>query len=606
MNTVNEGAPGTVGTAAEFGLPIEVDVVVVGSGAGGMMSALAAALEGAEVLLVESEHLVGGTTAISGGATWVPNHGIATKHLKAHDSASMAREYILGEGRDQVLDPEVVDAFIENAPKMARFVEEHTYLSWIPGIWPDYHSDIPGATHCRSLFPGPFPPEVLGEHAAIVRPPKKSGQSKSPLPLWPLGRMKGTWIAGYAMIGAFLEASLRVGVTIRTETRAVGIATDPHGVTGIFVEVEGAQRLVTARKGVVLASGGFEGSEELTSKYLGAPFTAQVTPAGHQGEGVRMAQSAGAKMSSMSETWWMPAMQIPGETLDGRPISRLVQGERALPHTIMVNSRGERFANEAAPYNHLGRIMREVDPVTGAMPNASVWMIFDDFYRTHYGFFGEQPGCELPAFVRRSDTLEGLAEQCGIDPGGLTGTIEEFNPAAALGRDPWFNRGATIYERFFGDHHPRLGRYSPDAVAPRGTAKARRVVATALGPFVGPVLARTARARRPDRLRSVVVPALATIMRPCLDNPRTGTLGPIDTGPFYAVPVEASSIGTIGGPRTDGRGRVLDESGAVIPGLYAAGNAAGAPTHGFYGGAGGTITLGLTFGLLAGRDAASR
>ncbi|TQC43168.1 FAD-dependent oxidoreductase [Rhodococcus sp. WS4] len=587
-------------------MPEETDVIVVGSGAAGLMAALSAAQAGARVLMVESEPLLGGTTAISGGATWVPNHGFASKRLKTPDNADMARQYLLGEGREKTLDHDVVESFIENAPKMARFVEEHTYLGWLPAIWPDYHSDIEGAAHARALYPGPFPPDLLGEAVAYVRPPKKSGMSKNPLPLWLLNRIQGVWIAGRAMVGGFLEGCLRHGVEVRVEARAARLVVDDHGVSGLVVEADGREHAVVAKKGVILASGGFETSNELTNKYLGAEFAVQVTPKGHDGAAVVMAEAVNAAVGAIDETWWMPAMQVPGEQMDGNPIARLVLGERGLPHTIMVNRKGERFVNEAAPYNDLGKIMRQIDPTTHAMPNASVWMIFDEFYRRHYGIFGNPPWAEIGPHVVQADTLPELARHCDIDEDELVRTVEAFNPEANRGRDPWFHRGETIYDRFFGDHHPRLGRLSPDALFPAATARGRQLLAKLVGPIAGPLLAWTARSRKPDLMRAVLVPLLAWVMRPCLRNPRTAALGPIDTPPYYAVKIEASTIGTIGGPKADGRGRVLDVNGKTIPGLYAAGNAAAGPTEGFYGGLGGTITLGLTFGYLAGQQAASR
>ena len=606
MGVVAGSADGVPASAAELGLPDQVDVVVIGSGAAGLMAALSAVERGASVLVLEAEALIGGTSAISGGAVWVPNHGYAYRSLKAADSPEAARTYLLGQGRDSALDAEIVDAFIETSPKVARFVEEQTYLSWIPVVWPDYTSDIPGASNYRSLFPGPFPPEVLGDAAALVRPPKKSGMARNPLPLWVINAIQGVWMGGYAMIGAFLEACLRQGVTVRTEARAVRLLAGEPGVTGVVVDVGDKEHVVGASKGVILASGGFEGSDDLTSKYLGAPFSIQVSPKGHYGEAVRMAADVGADLVAIDQAWWMPGIQVPGEEMEGKPISRLVQGERALPHTIMVNSLGQRFANEAVSYNDLGAIMRQADPVTGAMPNASAWMIFDEYYHQHYSFLSTPPGGDYPPNVVSATTVEELASKCGIDPDGLLRTIRLFNPEAALGRDPWFNRGSSTFERFFGDHNVFLGRYSPNAWAPTQADKARRAISKAIGPLAGRAMAHVARARRPDRMRKQIVPGLTKIMRPCLDNPSSGALGPIDTAPFYAVKVEASAIGTIGGPRTDATGRVLDTRGSVIPGLYAAGNAGGATTKGFYGGAGGTITLGLTFGYLAGRDAAAR
>lgn len=146
----------------------------------------------------------------------------------------------------------------------------------------------------------------------------------------------------------------------------------------------------------------------------------------------------------------------------------------------------------------------------------------------------------------------------------------------------------------------------PDNRFPAATAKARTLLAEAIGPVVDKLAGRVARKNDPERLRSLVVGPLAKIIRPVLNSPKSSVLGTVDTAPFYALKVEASALGTVGGPKTDANGRALDTEGEVIPGLYAAGNSGGAPTKGFYGGAGGTISLGLVFGYLAGRDAATQ
>jgi len=248
--------------------------------------------------------------------------------------------------------------------------------------------------------------------------------------------------------------------------------------------------------------------------------------------------------------------------------------------------------------------MREVDPQTGSMPNATAWLVFDHSYWRKFGIFGVAPGGEVPDYLYRADTLAQLASQIGVDPDGLRRTVERFNPDARRGRDSQFHRGDTLFDRYFGAYYPRLGKYSPDAMFPATTAKARGLVAAAIGPLVSKLAGRVARADDPERVRSLVVGPLAKIIRPVLKSPRSSVLGPVETAPFYALEVEASALGTVGGPRTDALGRALDTDGKPIPGLYAAGNAGGAPTKGFYGGAGGTISLGLVFGHLAGREAA--
>jgi 3-oxosteroid 1-dehydrogenase len=597
---------GSIGTVTEKGIPDEVEVVVVGSGGAGLMAALTAAKEGARVLVVESRELVGGATGISAGAAWIPNPGFSTKQLKVKDDLDLARRYIYGQERDQVLDHDLVEKFLETGPHVARYIEEHTAFGWIPTIWPDYRSDIDGASIGRALFPGPYSPQGLGEAAKYVRPALTTGMAKNPLPFWLLGGMgiDQAWLAGPALVGALLEAGLRTGVDVRVEAPAVRLVTDGSGVRGVVVRADGTEHTVRADGGVLLASGGFESSAELTTAHLDAPLGTQVSPQGHDGIAVQLAEEVGADLTGLQDAWWMPGVQLPGEELEGRPLSRVFLGERALPHSIMVNSKGERFANEALAYDQFGAIMRQVDPETGSMPNATAWLIFDQSYWDKFGIFGITPGGEVPEYLHRADTLADLAHQIGIDESGLLRTVDRFNPDARRARDTQFQRGETLFDRYFGAFYPRLGTYSPDARFPAATAKARQRVAAAIGPVVNRLAGRAARKNDPERLRSAVVGPLAKIIRPVLESPRSSVLGPVDTAPYYALKVEASALGTVGGPRTDAHGRALDTDGRAIPGLYAAGNAGGAPTKGFYGGAGGTISLGLVFGYLAGLEAA--
>lgn len=597
---------GSIGTVSDKGIPGEVDVAIVGSGGAGLMAALSAAKQGARVLVVESRELVGGATGISAGAAWIPNHGFSTRQLKITDDLDQARRYIYGQGRDEVLDHDLIEAFLETAPQVARYIEEHTTFGWIPTIWPDYRSDIDGASIGRALFPGPYSPKGLGDAARFVRPALTTGMAKNPLPFWILGGMgiDEAWLAGPALVGALLEAGLRNGVDVRVEAPAVRLVTDDSGVRGVVVRAGGVEHTVRAAKGVVLASGGFESSSELTTAHLYAPFGTQVSPKGHDGIAVQLANEIGADLTGMQDAWWMPGVQLPGEELEGRPLSRVFLGERALPHSIMVNSRGKRFANEALAYDQFGAIMREVDPETGTMPNATAWLVFDQTYWDKFGIFGVTPGGEVPDYLHRADTLADLANAIGVDAEGLQRTVERFNPEARQAHDAQFGRGDTLFDRYFGAYYPRMGRLSPDARFPAATARARRRIATAIGPVVNKLAGRAARSNDPERLRSVVVGPLARIIRPVLNSPRSSVLGPVETPPYYALEVQASALGTVGGPRTDAHGRALDTRGEVIPGLYAAGNAGGAPTKGFYGGAGGTISLGLVFGHLAGRDAA--
>jgi 3-oxosteroid 1-dehydrogenase len=297
------------------------------------MAALTAAKEGARVLVVESRELVGGATGISAGAAWIPNHGFSTKELEVDDDLDQARRYIYGQGRDQVLDHDLAEKFLETGPHVARYIEEHTPFGWIPTIWPDYRSNIDGASIGLALSPRPYSPHGLGEAAQYVRPALTTGMAKNPLPFWMLGGMgiDQAWLAGPALVGALLEAGLRNGVDVRVEAPAVRLLTDESGVHGVVVRVAGFEHTVRATQGVVLASGGFESSTELTTVHLDAPFGTQVSPAGHDGIAVQLAEDVRADLTGMGDAWWMPGVQLPGEELEGRPLSRVFSASGRSP-----------------------------------------------------------------------------------------------------------------------------------------------------------------------------------------------------------------------------------------------------------------------------------
>ncbi|WP_314034871.1 FAD-dependent oxidoreductase [Dietzia sp. CH92] len=611
MASRQPGHQGTIGTIAEHGLPATTDVVVIGSGGAGLTAALTAARDGARVLVVESLEIVGGATGVSAGAGWFPAHGYSTRELGVEDSLDDARTYIYGDGRDQTLDHDVIETFLQEGPKVARYIEAHTKFGWIPVIWPDYHSEIPGASVGRALFPGPYNADGLGEAAQYVRPALTSGMAKNPMPFWALAGLKtdASWMAGPALVGALLEAALVAGVEVRVQAPAERLVIEDGAVTGLVVRDATAvdvtaEHTVRATNGVIIASGGFETSDELATEYLDGPLGVHVSPKGHHGIAVQLAEEVGAELTTMDAAWWMPGVQIPGETLDGVPFARLLLGERSLPHSIIVNKAGRRFANEALSYDQFGRAMRAADEEAGGS-NDPAYFVFDQNFWDKYGLFGAVPGGEVPEYIHQAGSLSALARKIGVDEVGLLKTVDEFNPEAAAGRDPWFGRGVALFDRYFGDYKPFLGRFSSGSLFPAATMKAQLSLASAIAPIVNRAAKKVAQRNDAEAVRKALVGPLARFMRPVLKSPRSSTLGPIEKGPFYAVEVHASALGTVGGPVTDARGRVISTSGQVVPGLYSAGNAGGAPTKGFYAGAGGTISLGLVFGHLAGREAAA-
>jgi succinate dehydrogenase/fumarate reductase flavoprotein subunit len=263
-----------------------------------------------------------------------------------------------------------------------------------------------------------------------------------------------------------------------------------------------------------------------------------VSPPNNTGDGLRMAMAHGADLANMGEAWWVPIVQIPGDTIDGHQRSRSVRLERTRPRSIIVNRFGKRFLNEAGEYNSMAGPFHHLDPRHGYL-NDPAWIVFDSLHLKRYGFLGIEPDGVVPDWYCPSRDLDELGAKTGIDPEGLARTIETWNHDVAHEADPDFGRGSSAYDRYWGDNN-------------------------------------------------AATPALQT-------------LGPIDTAPYFAVPVTVGAMGTKGGPRTDADGRVLHVSGEPIRGLYAAGNAMAGVTGKAYGGAGGTLGPAMVFGYRAGR-----
>jgi succinate dehydrogenase/fumarate reductase flavoprotein subunit len=268
-----------------------------------------------------------------------------------------------------------------------------------------------------------------------------------------------------------------------------------------------------------------------------------VSPPNNTGDGLRMAMAHGADLANMGEAWWVPIVQLPGDTFEGHPRSRSVRLERTRPRSIIVNRAGKRFLNEAGEYNSMAGPFHFLDPKLG-YANDPAWIVFDSLHLKHYGFLGVDPDGPAPDWFAPSKDLAELSEKTGIDADGLQRTLTAWNENVSKERDPDFGRGASAYDGYWGDQN--------------ATSSALK------------------------------------------------TLGPIDTPPYYAVPVSIGAMGTKGGPRTDRDGRVLHVNGAAIPGLYAAGNAMAGATGKAYGGAGGTIGPAMVFGYRAGKAVSAR
>jgi 3-oxosteroid 1-dehydrogenase len=537
---------------------LEADVVVLGSGGAAMTAAIAAHDFGAkDVVILEKSGMVGGTTAMSGGMLWIPgNHHQIEAGIEESDDDIVA--YLDALAPDQ-LDPDTLGAFMESGPEMLRYFADKTPVRLHAfADFPDYQPYMPGAKPDggRSLDNEAFCFELLGKWAARVNPSKMAYPLRGSLMEAVSGTLDEATLAerdahdfrglGQALAGSLFMAVLDRGIPVEFEKRARKLVKDGDRVIGVVAEDErGRDFRVRARHGVVIATGGFEWNEQLVKTFLRGPLTGPVSVPENEGDGLIMAIEAGAQLGNMQNAFWMQSMlENKVQHRNAKPNYLLGSDERARPGAILVNRAGKRFVNEAANYNAMGKAVVAFDAGTHSYANLPYWLILDQRYKDKYPTFTSMPGSEsVPSYMMKAETLEKLAEVAGIDAAGLVATVERFNGMVRDGHDDDFNRGDNSYDNFYmwGD--------------------------------------------------------------PAFEAPYR-TLGLIDQGPYYAFKMESGALGTSGGPKTNADAQVLDWRGDPIPGLYAAGNAMAAVLGEAYGGAGGTLGPGMTFGYLAGKHAA--
>jgi succinate dehydrogenase/fumarate reductase flavoprotein subunit len=536
-----------------------VDVIVLGCGAAGMTAALAAHEAGASVALIERFDRIGGTAAISGGVIWVPDNprqraaGIA-------DSREEALAYFRSLDHGDLVD-ETLEAFVDQGPETLEFLEsiDAMKVALLDG-YPDYYLDRPGAKPDggRALDHDLFALGELGEWAdriTAIEEPKPMMLRETPLGggsgiVAPeeLQRRMGNNERGFgqAMVGRLLKACLARGIEPMLNVETKRLLREEGRVVGIEAHRDGADFTLNARSGVIISTGGFEWDEDKRQAFLRGPMDAPASPPTARGDGLDLAMEAGAKLGNMTQAWWAPTLVVPDnpwptDQFNGEQRAMPVLIERTVPHSLLVNRKGERFCNEAANYSALAGAFHQFDPQTYDYPNLPAFLIFDENYVERYPIGPRLPGQPVPDWVMRADTLEALANKLGVPAAGLSKTVARFNGHAKAGVDPDFERGSAAYDHFYGDR------------SREGTAV---------------------------------------------------TLGEVGRAPFYAVEIRMGLLGTNGGSRTDGSARILGHDGQPIAGLYGAGNAIACPTGGIYAGAGGTLGPALTFGYIAGRSAA--
>ncbi|MGW5275712.1 FAD-binding protein [Streptomyces sp. NPDC004044] len=560
-------------TSASTRFDTTVDIVIVGSGAGGMTTALAACHEGLDALIVEKAPVFGGTTALSGGGIWAPGADALVRDGYQPDPDGVL-QYLqtITEG---LVSDDRLRAYVEQTPRMVDFLEglsDELQFVWKPG-YPDYYPDLPGATalgctinvepiDLRRLGADEkhlIPPPALAPRGIWLGPKelrdfytiRQSWRGKRVL-LRLLWRMIRARVTGERIvaIGQSLAARLRLALREQNIPLWLGapmtnlIADDDGTVVGIEIEREGRVETIRARRGVVLASGGFD--HDIPMRRTHEPVIQKDWSMGNSaatGDGIKAGGKLGAAVALMDEAWWFPAIQWP----DGR--MQFMLNERMIPGQFVVNGVGKRFVNEAAPYTDFGHAV--IAGQRTGVQHIPAWLIIDARSWQQYVFGGHLPLPKIPfapvptgwkvpkswfdaGVVKSGRTWAELAREIDVPADELARTAERFNTFARQNVDEDFHRGESAYDNYYGD------------------------------------------ARLPN-------PNLAVV----------------DKAPFYAFAIHPGDLGTNGGLVTDAEARVLRGDGSVISGLYATGNTAASVMGRSYAGAGATIGPSMTFGYIA-------
>jgi succinate dehydrogenase/fumarate reductase flavoprotein subunit len=431
------------------------DVVVVGSGGAALTAATLAADGGSSVAIVEKADMIGGTTAVSGGVLWVPNNAHMLEAGMA-DSREEALEYVRHLAMGLEPDGALLEVFVDTAPVALAYLEENTPLEMTSLTqFPDYYFpyDVPGKKPGgRSVEPVPFPfGQELPDwrHRLVSRGTLMSLGSYttlaedlfSPADQAELARREAADIRskGAALIGCLWKGLLTRSASIRLGTRARELVVVDGVVCGVRAEAEGADVMVGARRGVVLACGGFEWNRQMVRDLIGYEVH-PLSPPNNVGDGLVMAADAGAELVNVNSYWGTPAMFDPAIVENGEPVPQF-EGGRGMPGSIVVNGRGRRFANEGVPYNDFPRAFGEFDASRFERPNtAPAWLVFDHQAKESVQILSMVPGAPAPEWVARATTIGELARRIDIDPESLEQTVTRYNAGAAEGVDPDFDR----------------------------------------------------------------------------------------------------------------------------------------------------------------------
>ena len=555
----------------------EYDVVVVGSGNGALTAAITAHDGGAGVLVIEKGAQFGGTSASSGGGVWIPNNRYA-KAAGAADSPEDARAYLRAVTPPGRVNPDLLETYVTRGPEMIDYLHENTRWVRYQSLehYPDYFPESPGGrTGHRSMEPEPIHARALGGDFAKLAP--QHPQTQMPfgvnftqvegqvilgaIPGW--FRMAAGLVMKYlldipARLEGWRDARLTLGnagvarlylalrdrdVSLWLNTALTELVAENGAITGICADKEGQPVRIRARKGVVLAAGGFERNQAMREAHLPHPTRSEWSAANllNTGDAIQAACKLGAATQQMDWAWWFTTTVIPG-----REKAYMSQIEKGMPGSITVNREGNRFSNESQ--NYVTFVEDMLHAGQGGEPAVPSYMIFDADFRHKRPVASALIQGQLmpdwmvpktwwdPSFLSRADSLRELAEIVGIDPDGIETTVERFNAFALSGKDEDFQRGDSSYDRYYSD------------------------------PTVKPN------------------PCLAPILKP----------------PFYCVTLYPGEMGTAGGLVINSDAQVLLENGEPITGLYACGNNTAALLPA-YPGPGSTLGPAMTFGYLAGK-----
>ncbi|NVI04187.1 FAD-dependent oxidoreductase [Paraburkholderia youngii] len=559
---------------------ITCDLVVVGSGAAGLATAITARKRGLDVIVLEKEPVFGGTTALSGGVLWIPLSKYGRQQNPA-DTVERVREYMMSETGNNY-DAAAVECFVENGPKMVEFFERETEMKFVPTLYPDYHPDAPGGADIgRSILAAPYDIRGLGKDMRRLKQPLETitfmgmmfnssnadlkhffCATKSIVSFLYVARRLATHIkelalyrrginvtSGNALAARLAKSALAIDIPILTSTPVKELLSKSGKVTGVRASAADGELRITARHGVVLACGGFPHDlKRIAQVYPHVKRGGEhlsPTPVGNTGDGLTLAEKVGGavKLGFADAAAWMPVSKVPfGKGRTG-VFPHLL--DRYKPGVIGVLRSGQRFTNESNSYHDVGAaLMRACE----GERETAMWLICDKVALGKYGLGYAKPA-PMPVgpllrkgYLIKGDTIGELARNCGIAPDALEMTVHAYNRDAERGEDPAFHRGRTSFNRYLAD---------PD--------------------------------HKPN---------------PCV--------APIATGPFYAVKVVMGDLGTFDGLETSVTGEVLRADGSEIEGLYAVGNDRRSVMGGNYPGAGITHGPNMTFGFVTGNAIATK